>query len=170
MPFFERDKAEITQPFLSDTESDHSYSNARSDSCSLRTSPVRIHVVIALVYTILLSINGALWLNYQPCRPNKFPYSKAHIPVSTVTALLIFLLAPARNVLKYHLETIEPVYDGNPFAGDPRPEHDKAWSDILQSEPKLQKKSSILQTPSADVSINSAKTSISASQKTKCTS
>ncbi|MGI4815898.1 MAG: oxidase ustYa family protein, partial [Janthinobacterium lividum] len=74
-----------------------------------------IHGLIALLYFALIT---TILLAISKSRTDAFdlaPYS------------------PAQNAIEYEIRTFDAKYQGNPFAGDPHPEHDKAWSDILEN-------------------------------------
>jgi hypothetical protein len=50
-----------------------------------------------------------------------------HVFAYTVTEVM-----PEHSVQR-EIRMINPYYENNPFAGDPRPEHDRVWSEILES-------------------------------------
>jgi hypothetical protein len=41
---------------------------------------------------------------------------------------------PAQEALHYEFRTPDVIDTNNPYIGDPRPEHDQAWSDLTQSK------------------------------------
>ena len=45
----------------------------------------------------------------------------------------MLFLAPASNVLKSEKKTLFASLNQNPFAGEPRPELDQAWHDLVES-------------------------------------
>jgi len=81
----------------------------------IQLSTVLIHAVVALTYFIVITATVSFRNNGVEYHPDERLYS------------------PAQEAIEYEIRTFEALDENNPFAGDPRPEHDRAWSDILQN-------------------------------------
>lgn len=60
--------------------------------------------------------------------------SSKHLLVQMLANHLIFNSAPASRAVKYHKVSYDGKLDGSSqFRGEPRPELDKAWHDLLEN-------------------------------------
>ncbi|ESZ99497.1 hypothetical protein SBOR_0062 [Sclerotinia borealis F-4128] len=84
-------------------------------------SPIACHVGEALIYTTLITIAMVVW-NVDKTS-NRISYG--------VTSPSIY--SPGEEAVEYRTTSLMSTYAGNPYAGDPRPEHDNAWTDIMDS-------------------------------------
>ena len=72
------------------------------------------------------------------------PMVSTAIRSAEVANVLNSIVAPARAILTYQDTEFETSYEGNPFTGDPRPEHEQAWHELIKS-----RSAELLQQPSA---------------------
>ncbi|KAK3322706.1 hypothetical protein B0H66DRAFT_532033 [Apodospora peruviana] len=83
---------------------------------------IATHCTIALVYLLTLTITGTSWFNRS-----------SSMPACTNVDSAAEIYYPAEEAVEHQLVDfpLRDFYHDNPFVGDPRPEHDEAWRNLL---------------------------------------
>lgn len=95
-----------------------------------------VHLALFLSYSAVLTVIATLNFHNISCNPNDHIYCK-YLPEYKDSRSLPFAhaaTAPAREAITYDAPTLlETKLHDNPFVGEPRPELDGAWHDLLES-------------------------------------
>jgi hypothetical protein len=94
--------------------------------------PVAIHLSIAMTYFIIITAVVLFWR-----RDIFYPKTSMYCKLGLLFGFIILILTspvPAQEALRYEFRTPDVIDTNNPYIGDPRPEHDQAWSDLTQSK------------------------------------
>ncbi|KAF4621709.1 hypothetical protein G7Y89_g14496 [Cudoniella acicularis] len=104
----------ILEPFLRDTEGEEFTKEVirtpETFKESFRIHPLIIHAFILVSYITIATGAALFWTMTRSCNQESQIYDSS----------------------QHEIRTLEPQYQGNPYASDPRPEHDQAWFDILR--------------------------------------
>lgn len=92
-----------------------------------------VHLFLIILYMIAFLTATGLW-NHQDSR--QFAYCTLILTIhpSKSAPKLIFNIAPASKAVRYRKMSYDGELDGiNQFRGEPRPEVDKVWHDLLEN-------------------------------------
>ncbi|KAJ9248631.1 hypothetical protein DTO207G8_7267 [Paecilomyces variotii] len=114
------------KPFLPGKEDEPDYEDVvRTEKGVARSQFLKTHgaLFILQIVFLILNISVLIWnLRFAGDRKKGDDHGDVLKTVYT----------PAQSALQYKVEELNSGHGQNPFAGEPRPETDKAWSDLLR--------------------------------------
>ncbi|KAF2123207.1 hypothetical protein BDV96DRAFT_510950 [Lophiotrema nucula] len=113
-----------TTPFLHDTQNDDLEITTSKPERRRLWSAVLIHAAIAITYTIVITALVLRFVKPQVVKDTDERTQRVNGGQYT----------PAHEAVSFKAWQLDPAnFSGNPFVGDPRPEHDEAWNGLMQN-------------------------------------